>query len=59
MVYCDDQLLSYGTKFETNKIYTFKIRIQSDNLENVAFGISVFSPTRNPIYFANPLFTNI
>lgn len=47
-----------GKPLETGKVYTFRIRIQRDNLENVAFGLNVNSATANAIYFANPLLTN-
>lgn len=43
---------------KVNKVYTFRIRIQRDNLENVAFGLSVNSATADPVYLANPAFTD-
>ena len=47
-----------GTPLKVNKVYTFRIRIQRDNLENVAFGLSVNSATADPVYLANPAFTD-
>ena len=47
-----------GTPLNVNKVYTFRIRIQRDNLENVAFGLSVNSATADPVYLANPAFTD-
>lgn len=58
-IYQNDTLVPSGTKLNINTAYTFKIRIQKDNLENVAFGISINSATKDPIYFANPTFTNL
>lgn len=58
-IYCNDTLVQPDEKLKTNTVYTLKIRIQKDNLENVAFGISINSPTKNPIYFGNPTFTNL
>ncbi|MCI8595590.1 MAG: Ig domain-containing protein [Clostridia bacterium] len=47
-----------GTPLEPNKAYTFRVRIQRDNIENVAFGFNVNSSSRNPVYFAAPTFTD-
>ena len=47
-----------GTPLKVNKVYTFRIRIERDNLENVAFGRSVNSATADPVYLANPAFTD-
>lgn len=47
-----------GAPLKVNKVYTFRIRIQRDNLENVAFGLSVNSATADPVYLANPAFTD-
>ncbi len=56
-VYLGDEEVT-GTPLEPNKAYTFRVRIQRDNLENVAFGFSVNSATKNPVYFAAPAFTD-
>lgn len=58
-VYQNDVPLAFGTSFEVNKVYSFKIRIQKDNLENVSFGLSVNSASKDPIYFGNPLLSLI
>lgn len=58
-IYKDNQQVSANTQLLTDTVYTFKIRVQKDNLENVAFGFSINSTTKNPIYFANPTFTNL
>lgn len=56
-IYLGDEDVT-GRALETGKVYTFRIRIQRENTENVAFGISVNSATVDPVYFANPAFTN-
>lgn len=57
LVYQGETEIKAGTHFEANKVYTFKIRIQKDNLENIAFGLTVNSASKDAIYFANPNFT--
>lgn len=47
-----------GQPLLANKVYTFRIRIHRDNLDNVAFGFNVNSPTADIIYLANPMLTN-
>lgn len=59
LIYCNDELVEFGTKLLANTAYTFKVRIQKDNLENVAFGFSINSMTKDPIYIGNPTFTNL
>lgn len=59
LIYNGDELVLPNTKLETNTIYTFKVRIQQDNLENVSFGVSINSASKNPIYFGNPTFTKL
>jgi len=52
-----NNVVNQGTALQANEVYTFKIRIQKKNYENVAFGLSVNSQTKDPVYFANPNLT--
>ena len=47
-----------GQPLLANKVYTFRIRIQRDDLDNVAFGFNVNSETADLVYLANPMLTN-
>jgi hypothetical protein len=47
-----------GRPLMAGQIYTFRIRIWRKDLENVAFGFHVNSPTADYIYLGNPMLTN-
>ncbi|MDY5441711.1 MAG: Ig-like domain-containing protein [Candidatus Enteromonas sp.] len=55
-VYEGERLLSVGEQLRANVDYTFKVRIQKKDTENVAFGINVISASTSPIYLSNPTF---
>ncbi len=55
-VYQGDRQLKAGEALLPNVDYTFKVRIQKKDTENVAFGINVVSASDKNIYLSNPDF---